>query len=396
MTTNGQYPEPTHRPHRPGRRSRGAARRRAVPGQEGHRRPGPPGRAGHGLPARRRPLPDRGLPRPGQDADGVDDGAGRGWRLRPAAVHAGPGARRPRRDPHLAAVAGGLRRSSGARCSRTSCWRTRSTAPPRRSSRRCSRRWPSGTCRSPARRAPLPRPFLVLATQNPIESEGVYALPEAQRDRFLMHVVVQQPTYEEEIAIAHRMCGRPPQAEQVLTQRAARRAAGRRPRRVRPPRRAGLRRPPRHGDPRARPLGPGRPVPADRARRQPARDAGPARPRPGRSPCSAAGGTSCRRTCTTWRPRCCGTASRSPTTRSPRACTPRPSWSRCSARVPAPQHLAAAGRGAHQQRGDGPAWRRDERATARRCRRPTPPPGRRCCAASSWPSRAGSTGRRQR
>ncbi len=64
---------------------------------------------------------------------------------------------------------------------------------------------------------PLPRPFLVLATQNPIESEGVYALPEAQRDRFLMHVVVQQPTYEEEVAIAHRMSGRPPQAEQVLT-----------------------------------------------------------------------------------------------------------------------------------------------------------------------------------
>ena len=46
---------------------------------------------------------------------------------------------------------------------------------------------------------PLPKPFLVLATQNPIESEGVYALPEAQRDRFLMHVVVPQPTYEEEI-----------------------------------------------------------------------------------------------------------------------------------------------------------------------------------------------------
>jgi MoxR-like ATPase len=63
----------------------------------------------------------------------------------------------------------------------------------------------------------LPRPFLVLATQNPIESEGVYALPEAQRDRFLMHVVVQHPSYEEEVAIAHRMSGPAPQAEQVLT-----------------------------------------------------------------------------------------------------------------------------------------------------------------------------------
>jgi MoxR-like ATPase len=37
---------------------------------------------------------------------------------------------------------------------------------------------------------PVPHPFLVLATQNPIESEGVYQLPEAQRDRFVMRVVV--------------------------------------------------------------------------------------------------------------------------------------------------------------------------------------------------------------
>ena len=81
----------------------------------------------------------------------------------------------------------------------------------------CSRRSPSGTCRSRGRPAALPRPFLVLATQNPIESEGVYALPEAQRDRFLMHVVVQHPTYEEEVAIAHRMSGPTPHAEQVLT-----------------------------------------------------------------------------------------------------------------------------------------------------------------------------------
>jgi MoxR-like ATPase len=63
----------------------------------------------------------------------------------------------------------------------------------------------------------LPAPFLVLATQNPIESEGVYALPEAQRDRFLMHVVVPEPTYEEEGAIAQRMSTTTPRADQVLT-----------------------------------------------------------------------------------------------------------------------------------------------------------------------------------
>jgi len=63
----------------------------------------------------------------------------------------------------------------------------------------------------------LPEPFLVLATQNPIESEGVYALPEAQRDRFLMHVIVPQPTYEEESAIALRMSTTTPKVAQVLT-----------------------------------------------------------------------------------------------------------------------------------------------------------------------------------
>ena len=60
-------------------------------------------------------------------------------------------------------------------------------------------------------------PFLVLATQNPIESEGVYALPEAQRDRFMMHIVVSQPSYDEENEIARRMGARPPRADAVLS-----------------------------------------------------------------------------------------------------------------------------------------------------------------------------------
>jgi MoxR-like ATPase len=64
---------------------------------------------------------------------------------------------------------------------------------------------------------PLPVPFLTMATENPIESEGVYALPEAQRDRFLMQVVVNQPSYNEETEIARRMGVNPPQPEQVLS-----------------------------------------------------------------------------------------------------------------------------------------------------------------------------------
>jgi MoxR-like ATPase len=62
----------------------------------------------------------------------------------------------------------------------------------------------------------VPRPFLVLATQNPIESEGVYPLPEAQRDRFLMKIVVDYPTPLEEREIVRRMGARPPRAEQAL------------------------------------------------------------------------------------------------------------------------------------------------------------------------------------
>jgi MoxR-like ATPase len=50
----------------------------------------------------------------------------------------------------------------------------------------------------------LPKPFLVLATQNPIESEGVYPLPEAQRDRFLMRIPVDYPTAREEHEIVDR------------------------------------------------------------------------------------------------------------------------------------------------------------------------------------------------
>src|SRR3954447_20147042 len=51
---------------------------------------------------------------------------------------------------------------------------------------------------------PVPRPFLVMATQNPIESEGTYPLPEAQIDRFLMKVVIGYPSGEEEALVVER------------------------------------------------------------------------------------------------------------------------------------------------------------------------------------------------
>jgi MoxR-like ATPase len=63
----------------------------------------------------------------------------------------------------------------------------------------------------------LPAPFLVLATQNPVESEGVYSLPEAQRDRFLLKITVGYPTPLEELTILQRMSVRPPHAHAVLS-----------------------------------------------------------------------------------------------------------------------------------------------------------------------------------
>jgi len=52
---------------------------------------------------------------------------------------------------------------------------------------------------------PLPRPFMLMATQNPIEQEGTYPLPEAELDRFLLKLEVQYPAKEEEVQILNRM-----------------------------------------------------------------------------------------------------------------------------------------------------------------------------------------------
>ena len=55
----------------------------------------------------------------------------------------------------------------------------------------------------------VPRPFVVMATQNPIETEGTYALPEAQVDRFMMKVLIGYPSEEEEFVIVQRVTGEP-------------------------------------------------------------------------------------------------------------------------------------------------------------------------------------------
>jgi len=64
---------------------------------------------------------------------------------------------------------------------------------------------------------PVPSPFLVLATQNPIESEGTYPLPEAQIDRFMLKVLVDYPAHDEELTVVARSLEPPPVLSRVIS-----------------------------------------------------------------------------------------------------------------------------------------------------------------------------------
>ena len=64
---------------------------------------------------------------------------------------------------------------------------------------------------------PVPDPFLVMATQNPIESEGTYPLPEAQIDRFMLKIVIGYPEHDEELTIVERQLVPPPDLRETLT-----------------------------------------------------------------------------------------------------------------------------------------------------------------------------------
>src|SRR6202035_2439292 len=64
---------------------------------------------------------------------------------------------------------------------------------------------------------PLPDPFVVLATENPIETDGTYPLPEAQLDRFMLKVLVDYPTFQEEVVVVERITGPGIALRQVVT-----------------------------------------------------------------------------------------------------------------------------------------------------------------------------------
>jgi MoxR-like ATPase len=64
---------------------------------------------------------------------------------------------------------------------------------------------------------PVPDPFLAMATQNPIESEGTYPLPEAQVDRFMLKILIDYPSHDEELTIVQRQLEAPPELRETLT-----------------------------------------------------------------------------------------------------------------------------------------------------------------------------------
>ena len=157
-----------------------------------------------------------GVPGPREDADDQDDGRGARRHVPARPVHARPRAERPRRHADLPAP-------------------TPAASTPRKGPVFCNFLLADEINRAPAKVQSallevmqerqvtighdthlVPDPFLVMATQNPIESEGTYPLPEAQVDRFMLKVVVGYPTRDEELTVVQRSLVPAASVRQVL------------------------------------------------------------------------------------------------------------------------------------------------------------------------------------
>ncbi len=128
--------------------------------------------------------------------------------VQPHPVHARPDAGRHHRARRSSRRTAPPARANGgfwkAPCSHTSFWPTKSTARRPRRRPRLLEAMQERQVTVGRVRHPLADPFFVLATQNPIEQEGTYPLPEAQQDRFMFKVFVDYPSFEEEFEVARR------------------------------------------------------------------------------------------------------------------------------------------------------------------------------------------------
>ena len=181
---------------------------RALRGQEGHRRPGPPARAAGRRPARARPPPRRGRARAWP----------RRWPSRRSPASIGGEFKRIQFTPDLVPAdlvgtriynqkTGEFSTSLGPVFTNLLLADEINRAPAKVQSAllEVMQEHQVTIGRETFK---VPDPFLVLATQNPIETEGTYALPEAQVDRFMLKVLVGYPTPTEEFVIVERMTGR--------------------------------------------------------------------------------------------------------------------------------------------------------------------------------------------
>ena len=177
---------------------------------------------------------------------------------------------------------------------------------------------------------PVPSPFLVMATQNPIESEGTYPLPEAQVDRFMLKVIVDYPAPADELTVIERALVEPAVLEQILSIDGARSSSSAwcaRSTSTRWSQRYALRLALATRD--LAGAGLAELAPYVEFGVSPRGPINLVLPR-GRSRSCAAGATSCPRTSASSRRTSCATASCSPTTRSPRTSTRTRSSIRCS------------------------------------------------------------------
>ena len=169
-----------------------------------------------------------GVPGPRQDAHGEDARAHHARHVPAHPVHARPRARRPRRHAHLQPEDRRFATSLGPVFTNLLLADEINRAPAKVQSALLEvMQERQVTIAGETHK--VPEPFLVMATQNPIETEGTYPLPEAQVDRFMMKVLVGYPSEEEEFVIVERVTGHAPDVARGRDDRAARRAAARVP-----------------------------------------------------------------------------------------------------------------------------------------------------------------------
>ena len=169
-----------------------------------HRRPGPDARAGPCRPARGRPRPPRGRARPGQDADHQDARRRARWDLQAHPVHARPRCHPTWSAPRIYRPGQAEFETELGPVFANFLLADEINRAPAKVQSALLEVMQEHQVTIGGTTYPVPEPFLVLATENPIEAEGTYPLPEAQVDRFMLKVLLGYPSAIEEAQVVAR------------------------------------------------------------------------------------------------------------------------------------------------------------------------------------------------